>query len=354
LGDFLEHRYSRAVRGVVGALLWVVTLFILAGQLIGISAVLTEVGLSRAAGIGAGATVILIYYAAGGLLSSAWVNLTQLVVLMTGFLIATPLAIQAAGGLDVFSQHTLPPGFTAIWGGRDSVGWLLLLGPAFIVSPGLIQKAYGAIDERAIRIGVGATGLALLGFGFLPPLIGMAARVLHPDLPSVNLALTSVLARDLPPAIGTLALAAVFSAELSSADAVLFMLSTSASQDLYRRFIRPEADERDVLRTARIAAIVGSVVAVGLALVIPTVVGALKVFYSLLTVVLFVPVVAALHSRRAGQLEALLSIAGGVGVMVTLALLTGGRDPAAPAAGGLLAAAVSFGLVAAVRFSTRD
>jgi SSS family solute:Na+ symporter len=163
-----------------------------------------------------------------------------------------------------------------------------------------------------------------------------------------------VLARDLPPAIGTLALAAVFSAELSSADAVLFMLSTSASQDLYRRFIRPEADERDVLRTARIAAIVGSVVAVGLALVIPTVVDALKVFYSLLTVVLFVPVVAALHSRRVGQLEALLSIAGGVGVMVTLALWTGGRDPAAPAAGGLLAAAVSFGLVAAVRFGTRD
>ena len=37
----------------------------------------------------------------------------------------------------------------------------------------------------------------------------------------------------LPPAVGALALAAVFSAEISTADAVLFMLATSGSRDLY-------------------------------------------------------------------------------------------------------------------------
>jgi Na+/proline symporter len=35
--------------------------------------------------------------------------------------------------------------------------------------------------------------------------------------------------------VGALGLAAVFSAEVSAADAVLFMVATSLSQDLYKR-----------------------------------------------------------------------------------------------------------------------
>ena len=76
----------------------------------------------------------------------------------------------------------------------------------------------------------------------------MVARVLHPGLASADLALPTVLARDLSPAVGALGLAAVFAAEVSSADAVLFMLATSLSQDLYRRFLRPGATDAQLLR----------------------------------------------------------------------------------------------------------
>ena len=46
-----------------------------------------------------------------------------------------------------------------------------------------------------------------------------------------------VLMHGVPPLVGALGLAAVFSAEISAADAVLFMLTTSLSQDLYKRFV---------------------------------------------------------------------------------------------------------------------
>jgi SSS family solute:Na+ symporter len=347
LGDFLEHRYGRAVRGIVGVLLWLVTPFILAGQIIGAASILGAVaGVPRAAGATAAVAVMLVYFVAGGLLSSAWVNLVELVVLLVGFAIAAPLALGAAGGLEaVASAPHVPAGFTSMWQGPGSLAWLALLGPAFIVSPGLIQKAYGAIDERAIQIGIGASGAALMLFGFVPPLIGMAARVLHPDLASVDLALPMVLAHDLPPAAGSLALAAVLSAEISSADAILFMLATSLSQDLYRRFIRPDATDRTVLRVARGAAAAGAVIAFLLAIVLPTVVDALRIFYSVLTVVLFVPVVAALHSRRAGRLEALSSIAAGVSTMLLVAVTAGdaGIGGWSPAQIGLIASGLAFG-----------
>ena len=90
-----------------------------------------------------------------------------------------------------------------------------------------------------------------------------------------DLALPTLLAVDLPPMIGALTLAGVLAAEISAADAVLFMLSTSSSQDLYRRFIAPDATDTQVLRVARLAAVVAGIAGVGMAIVIPTVVDAL-------------------------------------------------------------------------------
>ena len=44
VGDFLERHYSRAMRGIVAALIWFGTLHILSAQLLGIAAVLRVAG----------------------------------------------------------------------------------------------------------------------------------------------------------------------------------------------------------------------------------------------------------------------------------------------------------------------
>ena len=54
---------------------------------------------------------------------------------------------------------------------------------------------------------------------------------------------------------GALALSAVFSTEVDTCDAVLFMLSTTLSQDLYKRHLNPRASDRQLLRVARAAAV---------------------------------------------------------------------------------------------------
>jgi SSS family solute:Na+ symporter len=354
LGDFVESRYGRAVRGLSATLMLCATLTILAAQLIGVASILQVVaGQPRWVGALVGGVVITIYFVSGGLLSSAWVNLVQLVVKLIGFAVAAPLAVAAAGGLGaIASAPGLPADyFDFFHGGRSGIPLLALLGPAFVVSPGLVQKAYGAVSERAIRVGIGANGVALLLFGFLPPLIGIVARVLHPDLASNDLALPTVLVRDLPPAIGALGLAAIFAAELSAADAVLFMLATSSSRDIYKRFVRPSAPDRDVLRVARLAAVAASVAGVLLAVVFPTVIAALTVFYGLLTVLFFVPVVAALVSRRVGPPEALAGMGVGVGVLAAVHLGTAGAGLGGwrPDTIALVASACAFGAMWAVR-----
>ena len=347
LGDYLEHRYGHEVRGTVAVLLWIGTLAILSGQLIALAWVLNVVaGLPKWLGCLAGGSVVILYFTAGGLVTSVWVNVVQATVKVVGFGIALPVVLFRAGGLAALAPSD--PGRWSFWQGGDSgLLYLAFLGPAFVVSPGLLQKVYGARDDRAVRLGVGGNALILLAFAFVPPLLGMAARTLHPSLANHELALPTLFLHDLPPLLGALGLAAVVSAEISAADAILFMLSTSLSQDLYRRFLNPEATDRRVLQVARAAALLGGASGIALAIVSPSVIGVLSFFYTVLSVCLFVPVVAGLYVRRAGTPEAAAAIAAGVAVLVAAQLGTGGHGLAGltPAVLGLLASAVGFGTV---------
>jgi SSS family solute:Na+ symporter len=348
VGDFLEQRYGPSVRALIAVLLWLGTLAILAGQLIAMAEILQVVaGAPRWAGALIGGLVMTAYFSAGGLITSAWVNLVQLVVLVVGFAIALIWAIAGAGGWGAVVAAA-PEGasdyLSFAQGGESGWIYLALLGPAFIVSPGLLQKVYGAVDERAVRVGLTAAGLALLLFAFAPPLLGMVARAYAPDLPHHELALPTVLVTGLPALIGTLGLAAVFSAEISSADAILFMLATSLSKDLYKRFVRPEASDTEVLRVARAAAVLGGGLGIALAILLSSVIASLTIFYSVLSVSLFVPVVAGLHSRRPGVPEAIAAIAGGVAGWAAVRLAAPDTWPriADPTLLGLGVSAIAF------------
>jgi SSS family solute:Na+ symporter len=226
-----------------------------------------------------------------------------------------------------------------------------MLGPSFVVSPGLLQKVYGARDDAAVRTGVGLNALVLLLFAAGPPLLGMIARAAHPGLASQDLALPVLLMETVPPAVGAFGLAALFSAEVSSADAILFMLATSLSRDLYKRFVRPEAGPAEVLRVARLAAVAGGVLGTALAVAAGTIAAVLSFFYTLLSVSLFVPVIAGLYWRRATAAEALTAMAGGVALATLVQVATGGAGFAGltPAMWGLAGAALGCGGAAVAR-----
>jgi SSS family solute:Na+ symporter len=340
-------------------LLWMGSLAIPAAQLIAIASILNVVaGVPKYAGCLIGGGVVIVYFTAGGLLTSAWVNMVQLAVKLGGFAIALPLALRGVGGWNaVLAVRADNAEYWNPWRSGES-GWmyLALLGPAFIVSPGLLQKIYGARDDRAVRLGVGMNALGLLLYAGVPPLMGIIARARFPELPNHELALPMVLMYGVPPLVGSLGLAAVFSAEISAADAGLFMLTTSLSQDLYKRFLNPKADDRQVLAVTRGAAIGCGAVAIGLAIVSPTIIGVIGIFYGLLVVSLFVPILAGLYVRRAGTPEALASIGCGVATMIAVQFTTGGRGIVGltPVLAGLVAASLGFLVVLISRQRTHE
>jgi SSS family solute:Na+ symporter len=335
VGDYLEFRYNRSVRGLVALLLWIGSLSILAGQLIAVAWILNVVsGLSKPVGCLIAGAVITAYFTLGGLHAAARVNVVQLAVKLAGFAVALIYLLNASHGFQEMKAAvaSILPGeqrdgyFSFVGKGWPSVmRYIVILAPSFVISPGLLQKIFGARDDRAVRAGVGLNAGGLLAYAIVPVLIGIIARGRFPELANHELALPTLLTQALPLWLGALLLGAIFSAELSAADAVLFMLSTSLSKDLYKGFINQRADDAQLMRVARGSAVTCGVVGALLAMLLPTVISALTIFYTLLTAALFLPLIAGLYSTRVTSRGAIAAMLTSVAIVVASEFLTKGQ-----------------------------
>ncbi|MFN0088246.1 MAG: sodium:solute symporter family protein [Blastocatellia bacterium] len=335
VGDYLEFRFSRGVRGLMAALLWLGSLTILAGQLIAIGLILNTVtGIGKAAGCMIGAGVTIVYFASGGLPGAARVNALQLIIKFIGFGLALGYLLDRTGGWSGMREAVAAnPGVAnaAVYldpagiGSHGVLRYLALLAPSFVISPGLLQKVFGARDERAVRKGVGLNALCLLGFAFVPALLGILARNQFPNLANPEMAMPLLLTEALPVWLGGLLLGAVFAAEVSTADAVLFMLSTSLARDLYQTFLRPNADDRQLMRAVRGIVVVCGVLGAGLGILLETVISALTIFYTLLSAALLLPLLAGLYTKRVDARAALAGMLVSVAATFLLERLTAGQ-----------------------------
>lgn len=335
LPDFLEFRYGKAVKAVIAGLFWCGALAILAGQIIAIAWILdTVAGIPKWEGCVIGGVVAIVYCTAGGLMSSAFVNMFELAVTMSGLLLAVPFALHTLGGWSHVQELVAAQKggaaadsmFSIVGAGSKQIfAWIAILVPSFMVSPGLIQKVYGARDVKTVRLGVGLNSLGQAVFAFVPAVLGLCVFAVLPHLANPELALPTAMKLLLPRWLGVWTLASIFSAELSATDAILFMLSTSLAVDLYKTFLNPQVSQRRLLTVSRAASVSAGVLGVLLAIVLPSIIAAVKIFYGLIAVSLFVPVLAGLYSRRVLSSAALTSIAAALIATVVTMLLTRGQ-----------------------------
>jgi SSS family solute:Na+ symporter len=239
--------------------------------------------------------------------------------------------MQGISGIRSAASSTIAAQQAEAYFGFAGNGWpavlryVVILAPSFVISPGLLQKIFGARDERAVRSGVGLNAAVLLLYAVVPVLLGIIARGRFPGLANHELALPTLLTEAVPLWLGALLLASIFSAEVSTADAVLFMLSTSLSKDLYKGFINRQADDSQLMRVARGSAIACGAGGALVGMVLPSVISALTIFYTLLTAALFLPLIAGLYSTRVTSRAAIASMLASVAVVGASEAMTKGQ-----------------------------
>ncbi|MBP2657708.1 MAG: Na+/solute symporter [Firmicutes bacterium] len=336
LGDYLDYRYNRNFRGFISLMMAIGTLAIFAGQLMGIAWILTAVaGTGKTVGILVGSIVVILYFGAGGLLAATFVNSIQIVVKFVGFLLAVPFALHYIGGWEgltaLIGQNIADVNKAEAYMSFDGIGitmiigYFLMLTPSFFISPGLIGKVYGARDAATVRIGTALNALVQFAFAIVPVILGMCAFAAFPNLSQSELALPIVMKEFMPFWASAFALAAIFSAEVSAADAVLYMITTSFTKDLYKTFIKPETSDEELLKMSRIVTVAAGILGISIALLLPNIITALSIFYSLMSVSLTAPLLFGLFSRRPSTKAAFICAIAGVLTTVVLQFGNGGK-----------------------------
>jgi Na+/proline symporter len=244
---FIETRYyGKGVRGLAAGIILVATVVYIQAQIVAGGLIANTVfGLPTTLGMVGFTAILLVYTVVGGMVAVVYTDAFQLVVMALGAVFAVPLALRQVDGLGgllplVESAHPLV--FT--WETMPAT-LLLTMGLSFflggIATPEKLIRLYAMKDMRTIRRGV------------------LCAIVLFPSLSTGDLAMPMVATAVLPATLGSIMLAAITAAMMSTVDSLLIVAGSALSVDIYQNLLHPEASVRRRLWVDRIGIlIVGS------------------------------------------------------------------------------------------------
>ena len=295
--EFVEKRYSTQLKTIL-AVFWIALyVFVnLASVLyLGSLALETIMGVPMVYGVMGLALFAAAYSLYGGLSAVSWTDVIQVVFLVMGGLVTTYLALDAvSGGAGMWAgmqamMEVAPERFVMIlerghpqYNNLPGIG--VLVGGMWVANlyywgfnQYIIQRTLAAKSLKEAQRGILFAAVLKLILPLVVVLPGIAAYVMINDpavmaglgdgasnnMPSLAEADKAYpwLLQFLPAGLKGLAFAALTAAIVSSLASMLNSTSTIFTMDVYKQYIRPDADDRTTVNMGRISATVALVIA---------------------------------------------------------------------------------------------
>lgn len=255
--DILELRYGPAAR-VLGTITTVLAYATIAayqfrggGRLLAlVSGVDPRVGALVTAGF------CITYTALAGMLSIAYLDVANGLVMVVGAVIAVGFLLTQAGG-PLPALEALQPDQIALFGTIEPQAALALFFPTMFLLLGeanMYQKFFSARDEKAARWAVSGWIVGTIVVETLIVGIGVFGSRVVPGLSTAESETIVIrVALDvLPSALGVVLLCGAAAIVVSTANSFLLTPATNLMRDVYQRFINPEATDRQILVYTRL------------------------------------------------------------------------------------------------------
>ena len=287
---------------------WVASLMVAFGRILQ-----SLTGLDPTTGIALAAVIVLVYTVAGGMWAVTLTDFVQVVILVAGLVILTPILLGDMGGWSAIAAQLPEERFHLYPHGGDGTAWFayarawLVIGLGNLAGQDLIQRSLSSRDETVAYRSAYLAGLLYVTVGLLPVFLGMAGSVILPDLANPDLVMMELALKYLPEMALILFMGALVSALLSSADSALLAPASVIGWDMLK-FFKPDADERTSLRLSRLAVLVLGAISFLLALHKTTVYDLMVDSWSVLLATLFVPLTAGIWWPRCNGPGALAAI----------------------------------------------
>ncbi|MYE34961.1 MAG: sodium:solute symporter family protein [Gemmatimonadales bacterium] len=336
--DLLEQRYNAAARilGTVAIILAYVT--IAAYQFQGggwILSIVTDGAISPTTGMIITCVTIVAFTALAGMVSIVSVDLLNGIIITLGIVIGLPYLVLSNGGVGAVAAG-LPEGHLTVLGGHNVLWVIGVAMPTFLLilgESGMYQKFFSAKDAGSAKKAVVGMFLGVVFIETTLALIAIVGRAVFPDLADptqvshVGLAASETIilhiaANGLPIIGGAILLAAAVAIVLSTGNTFLLVPSTNVSRDLYERFVDPDATEGRKLTLQRLCVVLFGALGLVLLTQWDTVLEMALFAYSLVGASLTPALLAAFLWRRVTPQGGMACIAGGLGSIVGIAVLS--------------------------------
>ncbi|MBB06722.1 MAG: solute:sodium symporter family transporter [Roseibacillus sp.] len=260
--EFLEHRFGGAARTVMAIYMMILyVVAILAVVLFtGATALQALFGLDVLLGVWLLGLLAGGYTIFGGLKAVVWSDFIQGITLFVCGGIATWLGLRAVGGFGNLVSENREQFQLILPADHAGLPWTGLVGGIWIAfffywgfNQFITQRTLAARSLAHGQKGMMLAGALLVASVLIIVLPGLMAHQLYAD--EVNKADQSyaVFVKNIMPVgLRGIFFAAIFGALMSSLDSILNSASTIFTMDLYRKFLRPEASEKKLIRVGRI------------------------------------------------------------------------------------------------------
>ncbi len=245
------------------------------------------------------------YTAMGGLWAVLMTDVFQFLVLTVAVIFLVPLTLSHIGGVQGFVEG-MPDGFMNPV--SDRYGWVFLAGWVIVnffkmgAEWSFVQR-YLCVpresDAKKVAVLFGLLYLTTPFFWMLPP---MMFRVIKPDV-NPEQAYILVCAEVLPVGMVGMMIAAMFSASASSLSSILNVNASAMVDEIYRKWISPQATEKQLVRAGRIATVILGLEVLAGAIIIPaygSITNFIISFMMLVASAMLFPTIWGLFSRKIG------------------------------------------------------
>ncbi|MFH8792461.1 sodium:solute symporter [Streptomyces sp. NPDC017941] len=333
VSEMLDLRYGGRAGVLSGVVMWAYTLMLAVTSTIAYATIFDVLfDLNRTLAIVIGGSIVVAYSTLGGMWSITLTDMVQFVVKTVGvLLLLLPIAVVKAGGFGAMRDELPGDYFEPLGvGGQTIFTYVLIYTFGMLIGQDIWQRVFTARSDKVARWGGTVAGTYCLVYALAGAVIGTAAKVMYPKLPSADAAFATIVKDELPVGVRGLVLAAALAAVMSTSSGALIACATVANNDIWARVRgaaarrgahgepgeHGEHEEVDEVKGNRLFILVMGVLVVGVSIVLNDVVEALTVAYNLLVGGLLVPILGGLLWRRGTAAGALCAVVvGGLSVV---------------------------------------
>ncbi|WP_028768341.1 sodium/proline symporter PutP [Shewanella fidelis] len=268
LPDFFEKRFedNKGILKLVSAItILVFFTFYASSGMVGGAILFEKVfGLDYTLALVIGSTIIVAYTFVGGFFAVSWTDFFQGCLMLIALLIV-PIAIMSQPETQAGLENIDPKMLAFISDDTTVVGIISLLawGLGYFGQPHILSRFMAIASPKDIpvsrRIAMSWMLLALVGAlatGIAGSLYFAAEPLTNPETVFIHLAHAAF-----NPWIGGLLIAAILSAIMSTIDSQLLVCSSVITEDFYKKWLRPQAQSKELMLVGRIGVLAIAVIA---------------------------------------------------------------------------------------------